>query len=342
MQSFYPSEGDGEIFNLVTTITNQNMQDKTEVSENCLKDHEISPFGALLIDSYSRDATRCQYLPFVLSLPEFCKCVPFHYKASIPKNDLPFCSYEIYNSDCYNRLKDHISATAPCLDACITSVNSYSHSSNWDDGFYPTLEESDWNKDVHFMAQLRYVASGFSYSVYQEKFKLTAAQLVAQVGGDIGLYTGFSFIALWQFLFFLYHHQQKHREEKKQKVQQRSHDRDETWFSAILCYLESRGCKYTEAEATRRDDQKKEMNEMKERLNDCVKLDSLNDFVKLDETKSVRQNQQVQQDRLIEQEDELKSFKDQLRLLTDQMNKMTTDQQKTTKRKLQISRKASI
>jgi hypothetical protein len=41
------------------------------------------------------------------------------------------------------------------------------------------------------------------YTVFEEIFQFNPTQLFAQVGGDIGLYTGFSVLAIWHFLVSL-------------------------------------------------------------------------------------------------------------------------------------------
>jgi hypothetical protein len=248
--------------NIRTVVKNFGIYDKDETGDKCIQEHNLD--GSLpLSQSAHNEWPSCKARVYVHAMDEFCACLPFTMR-SLVKRPITnrFCTFEIYNSACFKNVTDHLSKT-PCFDQCVSTKNYYRFD-RYPIYMYPTpsmpsdLEPNNWYSQTRITVYIEDLA----YSVFQQKFKFSIAQLISQIGGNIGIYTGFSMLALCQLFFFFMQH--KKRNERKMKSVSSKNLPMETWFDAIMCYMETRGCKYDQNEETEKDNLKMELEKTKE------------------------------------------------------------------------------
>lgn len=216
------------------TVFNVGMKDSRKVldSRECIGQGDLP-----------ESEKKCQDKYYVNGLEKFCNCTPFTYRSLSTHRGLPYCTRRTYaeNSSCIRKVADYVTK-AKC-QPCITVKNIYNTV------ITPMPDEGRNRTCRVFISFLVDTAS--YYFIFEDRFQLRVSQLVAQIGGDIGVYTGFSLFALWQFLMFYYFH---HKEQlglqrqgsvkapatKPQKKKEAAWNSN-SWFQIFMCHLQEGG-----------------------------------------------------------------------------------------------------
>lgn len=75
------------------------------------------------------------------------------------------------------------------------------------------------------------------YLVYDDRPQFTLAQLISQIGGELGLYIGFSMLSLLQFTMFVYQMQEQRRDSQKDtSTSDRIVSKISAWFRYFVQY----------------------------------------------------------------------------------------------------------
>jgi hypothetical protein len=168
------------------------------------------------IETISKNFPRtCQKNQYLNSIYKLCRCVPFTYLESFrklhPNSSTTLCTTEDYVG-CVGDMIKAAKKFRPCAPSCVTIKNEYSLMTSYDNDAenlgvlrrnmtHPELM-NDRITYFRTMVILRCIET--SYAIYEEKYQATFQQLVSQIGGALGLYTGLSILSVWKFLVLLF------------------------------------------------------------------------------------------------------------------------------------------
>lgn len=119
--------------------------------------------------------------------------------------EIPYCTIKMYQK-CFHKLLADDYTT--CRPNCITMKNQYDFSVQKANNNYCTIKE---NGTYHCSEIVLSVYCDMFYVINEEKFQLTMAQFISQLGGDIGLYTGLSMLSVLKFILFVYNRYKKNK-----------------------------------------------------------------------------------------------------------------------------------
>lgn len=185
---------------ILLTIRNIGTYDKTLTSSCDQILHSIYLGGT----SHSE----CEIQSTISFLAKSCNCVPFTYRRQLQNNEaygkrenVPFCTPKIIK-ECM-KFSTPVEYS-PCLPACVIVKNQYTLiSENTVGGMYCN--------GLHCTSNTVTLSYDSFFAVNEERFQFTGVQILSQVGGDIGLYTGISMLGIWQCLVFIYEQYKKHK-----------------------------------------------------------------------------------------------------------------------------------
>lgn len=173
-------------------ITNRGVFDRTNTTDGSCHNEKLPSFRT------------CMEKRYALAMERECNCVPFMYTDLLPNSTLSICTSENYGSTCVEKVLRNMNGYS--CEPCLTTQNEY----KIDTTFGTKLFE---HPEGWYRFQIGFTVRDQYYSSYEETTKNTMAQTIAQVGGDIGFYTGFSLFALWKFIVYIIHHYRSHKGE---------------------------------------------------------------------------------------------------------------------------------
>lgn len=136
------------------------------------------------------------------TLMEICNCTPFNISLN---NDtsLPPCTVAVYEScwtaamtEAEKRQQESISSRT-CA-ACLIPKNGYRISTRVE-----SIDVSMASPPWYPRASIRFQCNERIYLSFEERAQFNFSQFVSQIGGDLGLYIGFSLVSVLQLLLFL-------------------------------------------------------------------------------------------------------------------------------------------
>lgn len=190
-------------------IENIGVFDKT-LTTQCSDEPEI------FMDLGEKNCTSKKYLTALLKK---CKCQPFSLRKKAQKlrafsENLPFCTSAIYEK-CIEDLRV---IDEECLPNCIDIKNQYSVTSTTSEGYSCINAGVEGvNGQKCGLAEIRIGCTSNNYAIYENRIKLSAAQFVSQIGGDLGLYIGISALGIWNFIMSLIQRYTKYKEAGKRR-----------------------------------------------------------------------------------------------------------------------------
>lgn len=171
------------------------------------------------------------------TVEEMCSCrqisavIKQHFRKNTTEEnyfDVPYCTPDIYsqcwaraNPESQRRQADALSrgACTPCLSA----KNDYRVSTT-------SVTPRNNSQTIRIIVRKDQV-----YILYEDRPQFTLAQLISQIGGELGLYIGFSMLSLLQFALFLYHMHQQRRDSSIPETP-RSSANVSGWFQYFVRY----------------------------------------------------------------------------------------------------------
>lgn len=157
----------------------------------------------------------CLYQFKILDISDSCNCTPMSavLTASVVApnvrvhHQLPFCTTKMYE-ECWAIAEKKIEQNKKTAEAkelcklCVSSKNGFERN-QYQGELIPFW--SPW----YPRALVSFQCKDKMYLRFEDKPQFNFSQFVAQIGGDLGLYIGFSMISLLHFLLFLYRAYQK-------------------------------------------------------------------------------------------------------------------------------------
>lgn len=146
------------------------------------------------------------------AVQKICRCTPFSMglQAAFEGNatrayDYPFCTSDVYGQ-CWqeadeqtDKQEERAEAAGSC-EPCITYKNTYVYKSE--------LNEERW------YSSLTIAWYDTDYLLIEERQQFSLAQVVSQVGGDLGLYAGVSVLSLLRLISIFCNMNRKRKEEE--------------------------------------------------------------------------------------------------------------------------------
>lgn len=187
----------------------------------------------------------CLYDIKLDTIVDVCKCTPFRrlWTQAFWNNDsiiydssATYCTVENYQK-CWNqafdeakRRMDKAKIERVCRP-CIFSKNTYTFQTVR----YSSLIPADLYMQWKGRTTISFESKDVVYLYFEEKPQFNMAQFIAQIGGDLGLYIGFSVISFLELFLFLYYMHQRHKETPN--FDQSSSNFCVKWFRFIVRYL---------------------------------------------------------------------------------------------------------
>lgn len=219
---------------IVVNIANVGIYKKYKTTPNCIEESTIH---------FRNQSARsdCKSRLYLEALQRTCGCVPFSYKHYFKPYNGPFCTSRNY-LECVPIVKDILRKISNCPVPCVATKNQYTVSSSISKSdiycLYTTRGQTECPR-----AKLDFQCAESSYAIFDERFQLTSQQLVSQVGGDLGLYTGISILGIWQFFAWIYllYHKKKTKPGPKEGDQKKDPNKESSLgiSDALTGYLEA-------------------------------------------------------------------------------------------------------
>lgn len=190
------------ITELTFNIASNGVYDRS-VTTKCSDKPPINPLAAFTKLKPNFDCLAHVYFKIAAGK---CNCIPFSYRRQFYQiqikssyQNLRFCTAQIY-VQCMENVQLAMAAQPNCLPPCVYNKNQYSLMTS----FLQTTTTFGTTLAPRLKALLTFQCKDMVYSIHEEQFQLSPAQLLSQVGGDIGLYTGVSILGIWQFFIYAY------------------------------------------------------------------------------------------------------------------------------------------
>ncbi|XP_057299389.1 acid-sensing ion channel 1C-like [Hydractinia symbiolongicarpus] len=185
-------------------------------NESCKKHHKTNlrnPVTQNVLTKYSKEL--CKYLCLTEKQFDHCGCIEYYLPKTVSKNKT--CTSESERLCTSGRKKNLTAADNKCMKKCTAPCDEIQYKTQISMKKYPNIKykekeyvHSKSSKDEEIEKDDDYLKVTFYYEtmeteIWEDEEVYGIVNLLADIGGQLGLFSGYSVLTIIEFLFFLFY-----------------------------------------------------------------------------------------------------------------------------------------
>ncbi|XP_057299786.1 degenerin mec-4-like [Hydractinia symbiolongicarpus] len=181
-------------------------------NDTCKKHHKTNlqnPVTQNVLTKYSKEL--CKYLCLAETQLYYCGCIEYYLPKTVSENET--CTSESQRLCTAKPHENFTIANAECITKCTPPCNEISYSTQISMQKYPNLKYEEVDSNKLFSVQkgdIDYLKVTFYYEtmeteVWEDEEVYGIVNLLADIGGQLGLFSGYSVFTMIEFLFFFFY-----------------------------------------------------------------------------------------------------------------------------------------